>query len=148
MGVPELALRDRVPERLVVAPYASAMALAVAPADALANLRRMDELGWLRTYGFYEAVDFGATTDSRAHDPALVRAWMAHHQGMILLSIGNLLCGNIVQQWFHGDARVRATELLLHERPILQHVRPVRRRPPARPIRFPQKRGDEPALAS
>jgi hypothetical protein len=57
MGVPELALRDEVPEQLVVAPYASAMALAVAPADALDNLRRMAELGWLRTYGFYEAAD-------------------------------------------------------------------------------------------
>jgi cyclic beta-1,2-glucan synthetase len=148
MGVPELALREPVPERLVVAPYATAMALAVAPADALNNLRRMAELGWLRAYGFYEAADFGATENSRAHDPSLVKAWMAHHQGMILLSIGNFLCGNIVQQWFHSDAQVRATELLLHERPVLQHVRPVRRRPPASPIRLPQRSDDEPALAS
>jgi hypothetical protein len=146
MGVPELGLRDGVPERLVVAPYASAMALAVAPADTLDNLRRMADLGWLRAYGFYEAADFGATENFRADDPSLVRAWMAHHQGMILLSIGNFLCGNIVQQWFHGDAQVRATELLLHERPILQHASPVRRRPPARPIRFPQRSGDELAL--
>jgi hypothetical protein len=146
MGVPELALRDHVPERLVIAPYASAMALAVAPADALNNLRRMAELGWLRTYGFYEAADFGAAENSRAYDPSLVKAWMAHHQGMILLSIGNFLCGNIVQQWFHGDAQVRATEMLLHERPILQDVSPVRRRPPAKPIRFPQRSGDELAL--
>ena len=76
-------------------------------------------------YGFYESADFGAGSELRADDPLLVKAWMAHHQGMILLSIGNFLCGNIVQQWFHGDAQVRATELLLHERPVVHHVRPV-----------------------
>ena len=118
MGVPELALQDRVPERLVVAPYASAMALAVAPEDALENLRRIAELGCFRNYGFYEAADFGATNTSHTDDPSLVKEWMAHHQGMILLSIGNFLCDDIMQQWFHGDARVRATELLLHERPV------------------------------
>ncbi len=150
MGVPELALRDRVPEKLVVAPYASAMALAVAPADALDNLHRMAELGWLRTYGFYEAADFGAINTPHAQNPSLVRAWMAHHQGMILLSIGNLLCGNVIQEWFHGDARVRATELLLHERPVLQHVRPGRHvRLTARAVRIPQNRSpDELAIAS
>ena len=75
---------------------------------------------------------------------------MAHHQGMILLSIGNVLCNNIVQQWFHGDAQVRATELLLYERPVLQRVKQVRHvRPPANLIRlFPEKSGDEPAMAS
>jgi hypothetical protein len=149
MGVPELALRDQVEERLVVAPYASAMALAVVPADAVANLRRMAELGWLRDYGFYEAADFGATENSRAHDPSLVRAWMAHHQGMILLSIGNALCGNIMQQWFHGDARVRATELLLQERPGLQNRKAGWRvRLSARPVRIPERGGDELAMAS
>ncbi len=150
MGVPELALRNRVPERLVVAPYASAMALAVAPNYALDNLHRIAELGWLCNYGFYEAADFGPSENSDIHDPTLVKAWMAHHQGMILLSIGNFLCGNIMQQWFHGDARVRATELLLHERPVLQHVRSRERvRLPARPVRGDQTRGpDELAIAS
>ncbi len=153
MGVPELAVQDRAPERLVIAPYASVMALAVAPADALDNLHRMAELGWLRGYGFYEAADFGATEPP--HDPSLVKEWMAHHQGMILLSIGNFLCGNIVQQWFHGDARVRATELLLHERPVLHAVRPgghVRpgwhARLASRFVRVPQKSRDELAIAS
>jgi hypothetical protein len=149
IGVPELALRDQEEERLVVAPYACAMALAVAPADALDNLRRMAELGWLRDYGFYEAVDFGATGKIRAHDPVLVRSWMAHHQGMILLSMGNFLCGNIVQQWFHGDARVRATELLLQERPARQHVSPGEyARMSARAVRRPRRDRDELALAS
>jgi hypothetical protein len=148
-GVPELALRDGAPERLVVAPYACGLALAVASADAIDNLRRMADLGWLRTYGFYESADFGAA-ENRAHDASVVRAWMAHHQGMILLSIGNLLCGNIMQRWFHSDARVRATELLLHERPALMHARAGwRLRRTAKPVRIAQERsGDELAMAS
>jgi hypothetical protein len=125
IGVPELALRGRSRERLVIAPYATAMALGIDPAAALSNLRRMADLGWLHTYGFYEAADFGVSDGPHAVDPSLVKEWMAHHQGMVLLSIGNLLQDNIMQQWFHGDARVRATELLLHERPVLQHVRPA-----------------------
>jgi hypothetical protein len=123
-GVPELALRDRPPERLVIAPYATALALGVDSAGALRNLRRMAGLNWLQAYGFYEAADYGASNGPHAVDPSLVKAWMAHHQGMILLSIGNFICSDIMQQWFHGDPRVRATELLLHERPVLQHVRP------------------------
>ncbi len=147
IGVPELALRDHVPERLVVAPYASAMALAVAPADSLANLHRMAARGWLQTYGFYEAADFGAT-NPHTNCPSLVKAWMAHHEGMILLSIGNFLCGNVMQEWFHGDARVRATELLLHERPVFQHVKPGRRLG-ARSARISQNKSpDELAIAS
>ena len=150
MGVPELALRERVAERLVVAPYASAMALAVASTDAVDNLHRMAELGWFHTYGFYEAADFGATDNLKAGDPSLVKEWMAHHQGMILLSIGNFLCGNIMQQWFHADARVRATELLLYERPVRRLVSPNWKvRIAARFARIPQKRSrDELAIAS
>jgi hypothetical protein len=50
----------------------------------------------------------------------LVKSWMAHHQGMSLLSIANVLENGVVQRWFHGDPRVQATELLLHERPIMK----------------------------
>ncbi len=141
MGVPELALREAAPDRLVVAPYASAMAVAVVPADALGNLRRMAGLGWMGAYGFYEAADFGAATNLPVEDARLVKTWMAHHQGMILLSIGNFLCGNIMQQWFHSDARVRATELLLHERAVIHNVR-TRSRRAGRPVRGQQGSSD------
>jgi len=146
MGVLELALREGAPERLVVAPYAGALALAVSPADALGNLRRMAGLGWMGAYGFYEAADYGEATNLRAEDASLVKAWMAHHQGMILLSIGNFLCDNILRQWFHGDARVRATEMLLDERPVVHHVRTSRRRAGS-PVRGPQG-GNNIAIAS
>jgi hypothetical protein len=75
--------------------------------------------GWIASYGFYESADFTSTEHRswRSHYE-LVRCWMAHHQGMSLLSIANFLLDGVVQRWFHSDPRVQATELLLHEKPV------------------------------
>ncbi len=116
-GVPQLALQQD-EDRLVVAPYATMLALAIDPAEAIRNLRWMTKKQWFGTYGYYESADF--TPDvrpSRKQRYALVRSWMVHHQGMSLLAIANFLKGELVQQWFRRDARVQATELLLQERP-------------------------------
>jgi cyclic beta-1,2-glucan synthetase len=116
-GVPQLALQQE-EERLVVAPYATMLALGIDPPEAISNLRWMKKKGWFGRYGYYEAADF--TKDvrpSRRQRFALVRSWMVHHQGMSLLAITNFLKGDIVQKWFRTDARVQATELLLQERP-------------------------------
>jgi len=121
-GVPQLAVQQD-EERLVVAPYATMLALVIDPAAAIHNLRWMTKKAWFGTYGYYESADF--TPDvrtSRRQRYALVRSWMAHHQGMGLLAIANLLSNEAVQQWFRRDARVQATELLLQERPA-GHVR-------------------------
>ena len=117
-GVPQVALQQD-EERLVVAPYASMLALPIDPAQSIRNLRWMAKKKWFGSYGYYEAADF--TRDirpSRRQRFALVRSWMVHHQGMGLLAIANLLKGSVVQRWFRSDARVQATELLLQERPI------------------------------
>jgi len=136
-GVPELAMQRSEIQRLVVAPYASAMALSIDGAAALKNLRRVVNRGWFGDYGFYEAADFGPTA-SPSPRCRLVRSWMAHHEGMILLSTANFLCGDVVQQWFHQDVYVQATELLLQERLVLRHVSPAWQiKPPARPERTP-----------
>jgi len=73
----------------------------------------MDDAGWVGAYGFYEAADYASSPGNAV----IVREWMAHHQGMSLLAVLNLLRGNIVQQWFHANPIVRSTELLLNERP-------------------------------
>jgi hypothetical protein len=119
-GVPSLALRKTGAEPVVVSPYSTLLALNVDPKGALANLHRMNALGWFGPYGFYEAADY---TNSRkrllgALRYDLVLSWMVHHQGMSLLSLANFLCGNVVQRWFHSDRRVQATELLLQEKPV------------------------------
>jgi cyclic beta-1,2-glucan synthetase len=118
-GVPSLALRKTGEEPVVVSPYSTLLALNVDPKGALANLHRMDALGWFGPYGFYEAADY--TNSRRRLLPAryeLVLSWMVHHQGMSLLSLANFLCDNVVQRWFHSDRRVQATELLLQEKPV------------------------------
>ena len=115
-GVPGLGLKRGLAEDYVVAPYASALALAVAPRLATSNLRRLDKLGLRDRYGFFEAADF--TPDRRPTKGGFtpVRAYFAHHQGMISAAIGNALNDNILIRRFGREPRMRATELLLQER--------------------------------
>jgi cyclic beta-1,2-glucan synthetase len=123
-GLPQLAMMKSDPGGpLVVSPYSTFLALSVDPEGAFQNLRRMESMGWFGSHGFYEAADCtGFRRRFRWSRPQVVRAWMAHHHGMSLLSITNFLCDNVVQRWFHSDRRVQATELLLHEKPV-SHVR-------------------------
>jgi cyclic beta-1,2-glucan synthetase len=115
-GVPKLTLKpDTGKNRLVIAPYASALALMVDPAAAARNLRKLARRGWLSPFGFYEAADF---TRSREQED-LVKIHMAHHQGMALLALDNVLNRCRMQKRFHSDPMVRATELLLQERPSM-----------------------------
>ncbi len=108
-GISALAMR-RSPDRLVIAPYATFLALPIDPGPALDNLRKMEEFGWTGRYGFYEAIEYTPSGGEA------IRSWMAHHQGMSLLAIVNLLANNPLQQYFHAEPQVMATELLLHER--------------------------------
>jgi cyclic beta-1,2-glucan synthetase len=122
-GLPHLAQRKAEVDRLVISPYSTFLALTTDPSGAIRNLRRMAAMGWLGKYGFYEAADFGSARHRfRQHPYQLVRCWMAHHQGMTLLALGNFLKDNVVQQWFHSERRVQATELLLQEKPVA-HIR-------------------------
>jgi cyclic beta-1,2-glucan glucanotransferase len=117
-GLPQLSMMRRDSNPLVISPYSTFLALDVDRPAALRNLRRMDALGWFGPYGFYEAADYsnagGRFGSSRVQ---VVHTWMVHHQGMSFLSMANVLCGNIVQRWFHSDRRVQATEFVLHEKP-------------------------------
>jgi cyclic beta-1,2-glucan synthetase len=113
--------------RLVIAPYATVLALMLAPAPATANLRSMAANGWVARHGFYESIDYSKSGDySRAGPegaPEVVRCFMAHHQGMALLAIDNALLGNRMQERFHHDPLVQSTEFLLEERmPVLVDV--------------------------
>ena len=113
-GVPDLALKRGLGHDLVVAPYASALALAVEPEGALANLRTLEKKGALGPYGFREALDF--TRPDPGERYAVVATYMAHHVGMGLVAIANALASQLWQRRFHADPTVRSAELLLHER--------------------------------
>jgi cyclic beta-1,2-glucan synthetase len=122
-GLSRLALRKPELNALVISPYSTFLALQVDPSGALRNLHRMMHEGWFGAYGFYEAADFDRSRRrSWRHRHELVRCWMAHHQGMTLLSIANFLHADVMLECFHANRRVQATELLLHEKPVA-HVR-------------------------
>ena len=113
-GIPEIALKWDATAGPVVSPYSSFLALGIDREAALRNLHAMAKAGWGGAYGLYEAVDY---TQGRER-PRVVREWMAHHQGMSLMALLNLLHGDACQRWFHANPHLQATELLLQEKPI------------------------------
>ena len=116
-GVPPLAMnRDDCSGDLVIAPYATFLALPFDPAGSLENLRKMKDLGWLSHYGFFEAADFTPRRVGEGKTHEVVRNWMAHHQGMTLASLANVLCDSSMQRRFHAEPCVAAHERLLHEK--------------------------------
>jgi cyclic beta-1,2-glucan synthetase len=115
-GVPGLAMNRANTPELVISPYSTFLGLLVDAATAAKNLRRMKEMGWLGAYGFFESADFTTSRLSEGKQYELVRCWMAHHQGMIMLAVANVLCDAPMQRRFHAEPRVEATERLLHEK--------------------------------
>ncbi len=115
-GVPGLGLKRGLAGELVVAPYASALALMVAPEEACLNLQALSALGFEGKYGFYEAIDYTPAHLPRGQTRAVVRSFMAHHQAMTLLSLGSMLLGRPMQRRFESDTSFQASMLLLQER--------------------------------
>ena len=115
-GVPGLGFKRGLGDDLVIAPYASALALTVMPREACRNLQTLANQGFLGAYGFYEAIDYTPTRVPRGKPYAIVRTFMAHHQGMSLLAFAHVLLDQPMQRRFMSDPLARATELLLQER--------------------------------
>jgi len=115
-GVPGLGLKRGLAADLVIAPYASALALMVAPEEACLNLQRLAAEGCEGRYGFYEAVDYTPSRVPRGKSSTMVRSFMAHHQGMSLLSLAYLILDRPMQKRFESDPLFRATTLVLQER--------------------------------
>ncbi len=148
-GVPGLGLKRGLAEDLVISPYATALAALVDPAAAAANFRRLAREGAARRFGFYEALDytprktFTAEGETVADGPRLqpVRAFLAHHQGMTVVALANVVLGGPMVRRFHSDPRVLATEPLLQER-VPRFVPITQPRPPE------STRFEPPALAA
>jgi len=119
-GVPMLGLKRGLEEQMVVAPYATLLALNVAPKESVLNLKRLAGLGLLGDYGYFEAIDFSRQPRREGRRGVIVEAYMAHHQGMSFLALTNFLHGSPFQRRFHRNPMVRAFEALLQERiPVL-----------------------------
>lgn len=115
-GVPGLGLIRGLSEDLVVAPYATALGALVSPHAAMENFRHLARENALSRYGFYESIDYTPLRRPPGKEKVVIPAFMAHHQGMIMVALNNLVHANIMQKRFHAEPLVQATKLLLQER--------------------------------
>ena len=115
-GVSGLGLKRGLSEDLVVAPYATALAAMVDPVAASENFRRLASVGALGRYGFYESIDYTASRLPEGEKLEVVKAYMAHHQGMTIVALANVLLEATMRRRFGAEPAVQATELLLQER--------------------------------
>jgi cyclic beta-1,2-glucan synthetase len=115
-GVPGLGFKRGLSENTVIAPYATALAAMVDPQRAVLNFTRLTAIGARGRYGFFEALDYTRSRLPEGAAVAIVRAFMAHHQGMTVVAIANVLFEGKVRERFHAEPSIQATELLLQER--------------------------------
>jgi cyclic beta-1,2-glucan synthetase len=123
-GVPGLGLKRGLGDNIVISPYATALAAMVAPAAAARNFEQLTELGALGRFGYYEAIDFTPERLQPGQRAEVVRSFMAHHQGMTISAIANVLCNGVLRARFHAEPIIRAVELLLQERMPLEIQEP------------------------
>ncbi|MDO8410927.1 MAG: glucoamylase family protein [Phenylobacterium sp.] len=123
-GIPGLGLKRGLGEEAVVAPYATALAAMIDPREAVANFEVLAAAGAKGRHGFYEALDYTPARVPEGTRVAIVRSFMAHHQGMTVTALANTLLGGLLRERFHADPLVQAAELLLHER-MPRDVRPA-----------------------
>ena len=116
-GVPALGLKRGLGSDLVVSPYSTGLATMVDPVAAAANFRALAHWGALGRFGYFEALDFTPERLAEGERVAIVRAYMAHHQGMTIIAVANALLGGVIRAHFHAEPAARATELLLQEKP-------------------------------
>ena len=114
-GVPGLGYKRGLADDLVITPHASLLALPMRPGAVLQNIERLRVLGMLGMYGFYEAADFTLSRLAVGQEMAVVKSYMAHHQGMIMLALVNYLQGDEMVRRFQSDPRIQSVELLLLE---------------------------------
>ena len=115
-GVPDLGYKRDLPDDLVITPYATLLGLSLQPQTVLKNMKHLEELKMLGRFGFYEALDYTKTRQSDGQAYAIVRSYMAHHQGMILVAACNYLSNDVMVQRFHADEHIQSVELLLQEK--------------------------------
>ena len=115
-GVPGLGLKRGLSENAVIAPYATALAAMVDPIIAMRNFERLAGIGARGRFGFNEALDYTRSRLPDGAEVAIVRAYMAHHQGMTIVALANVLFDGKMRARFHAEPSIQATELLLQER--------------------------------
>ena len=114
-GIPWLGLKRGLADEMVVSPYASVLAITDYPKEVYENLKRLEDYGAYGNFGFFESVDFTPERLERGEKSSVVKTYMAHHQGLIILSINNLFNDNILQKRFIKNPEISAVDVLLQE---------------------------------
>ena len=109
-GLKSLAVKRMYDDDNVVAPYASIMASKQIPQETYKNMMFFTRWGAEGKYGYYEAVDF---TIGRK---GFVESFMAHHVGMSICGIANLLFDDIVSKGFAEMPMMQAVGVMLTEK--------------------------------
>jgi cyclic beta-1,2-glucan synthetase len=122
-GVPGLGFKRGLGDDLVIAPYASLIAIDYEPHAVVHNLAELIGHEMIGLYGFYEAIDFTSDRLLLNETSAVVSEYMAHHQGMILMALANYFHEDIMVKRMHGDPRIQSIELLLQEQ--VPHAAPT-----------------------
>ena len=114
-GIPWLGLKRGLADEMVVSSYGGILAINEVPKEELENLKRLEQEGMYGKYGFYESIDYTPERVERGKLSSVVKTYMAHHQGLILLSINNLFNKNILQKRFMKNPEIDAVSILLQE---------------------------------
>ncbi|RPJ75515.1 MAG: hypothetical protein EHM20_08820, partial [Alphaproteobacteria bacterium] len=127
-GIPGMGLKYGLGSDIVISPYSTALAAMIDPKSAMENFKILKKENAYAKYGFYESIDYTKDRLQRGHKNSIIKSFMVHHQGMVLISLDNVLHNNIMQNRFHADPIIKATELLLQEKiphhmPIIPHHR-------------------------
>lgn len=115
-GIPGMGLKYGLSYDQVISPYSSALAAMINPKETLLNFDRLKREKAFGKYGFYESIDYTKERLQKGHKKYVIKSFMVHHQGMIIIALDNVLHKNIMQDRFHADPIVKATELLLQEK--------------------------------
>lgn len=115
-GVPDVGFKRSYREDLVITPYASLLALRLRPQAVYQNMKELDAINMRGLSGFYEAIDYTPARVPLHQSYAVIQSYMAHHQGMILISLTNYLLDDVMIQRFHSDLRVQSFSMLLQEK--------------------------------
>ena len=114
-GIPKLSQQPQLDKSIVVAPYATFLAMQFNMKKAVKNLIRLMEMRVYGDYGFYEAVDYNSPDTESMEDYSIVKCYMAHHQGMSLVSLNNVINNNIMRKRFHSEPIIKSAEVILEE---------------------------------
>jgi len=115
-GIPWLGLKRGLADEIVVSSYGSILAITEEPKEVLKNIRKLKENKMYGKYGLYESIDFTPERLGKDKKYEVVETYMAHHQGLIILSINNLENNNILQERFHKNVEIKAVDILLQEK--------------------------------